>query len=70
MYVRVSTRDLEPPQAPGGRLVQLGDNLIPHFIYPDWVRLIDVSTESEVKKVVNTGLVTLTVPSFDHTQVQ
>ena len=70
MYVRVSTRDLEPPQAPGGRLVQLGDNLIPHFIYPDWVRLIDVSTEAEVKRVVNTGLVTLTVPSFDHTQVQ
>lgn len=70
MFVRVSTRDLEPPQAPGGRLMQLGDNLIPHFIYPDWVRIVEVTTEALVKSVVDTGLVTLTVPSYDHTQVQ
>lgn len=70
MYMVVAQDPPQPPMAPGGRLMQIGDNLIPHFDYPDWVRLMDVSTPALVDAVVNTNLVTLNVPGYDATQVQ
>lgn len=69
MFMVVSQDPPQPPMAPGGRLMQIGDNLLPNFLQPNWVRIMEVSTEAEVDALINTDLMTLTVPSYDQGQL-